>query len=84
MPSACLLPTTINTSNPNSYYINGTGVRFRSGASTSSSSIGTFSLGETVTVLNLNAVNANGYTWAEVKRASGVTGYVANCYLTKC
>lgn len=84
MPSSCLLPTTINTSNPNSYYVNGTGVRFRSGPSTGSGSIGTFSLGETVTVLNLSAGNSNGYTWAEVKRQNGQTGYIANCYLTKC
>lgn len=83
MPSSCLLPTSINTSDPNSYYINGTGVHFRTGASTSSSSQGTFSMGETVTVLNLNAATANGYTWAQVRRSNGVTGYVANCYLTK-
>ena len=45
---------------------------------------GTLSFNEIVTVLELNAGNADGYNWAQVTRANGTTGYVANQYLVKC
>lgn len=84
MPSACNLPSAIDKNAPTSYYVNGTGVNVRSGPTTSASSIGTLSLNEIVTVEVFEYKNADGYTWAKIKRANGSTGYVANRYLTKC
>lgn len=84
MPANNLLPTTIDTSAANSYYINGTDVQFRSEPTTSSAQKSTLAKNETVTVIELNAANNNGYTWAKVRRANGTEGYVANIYLTKC
>ncbi len=84
MPGICGKPNGIDSNAPNSYYVNGTGVNLRSEPTTSSSSIGTLSINEIVTVEELNAGEANGYTWAKIKRANGTIGYIANKYLTKC
>ncbi len=84
MPSRCNLPSQIDQNNSSSYYITGTDVSFRSQPSTSSSKIGTFSKNEIVTVLDLNAKESDGYTWANVQRSNGTKGYVANCYLKPC
>lgn len=84
MPSSCNLPSKIDTSAETSYYVNGTGVNFRSEPSASSSAIGTFAQKEIVTVENLEAGEADGYIWAKVIRANGSTGYIANKYLVKC
>lgn len=84
MPANNLLPTTIDTSAPSSYYVNGTDVQFRSEPTISSAHKATLAKNETVTVIELNYANNNGYTWAKVKRANGAEGYIANIYLTKC
>ncbi len=84
MPNANDLPSAIDKNAPTSYYVNGTGVNLRSSPTTSSSSIGTLSLNEIVTVEVFEVKTADGYTWAKIKRANGTIGYVANKYLTKC
>jgi len=56
-------------------YINGTGVRLRSGASTSSSILGTYNTG---TSLSVTGVTGN---WYKVTM-SGVSGYVCGDYVT--
>lgn len=84
MPNACDLPSAIDKNAPTSYYVNGTGVNVRSAPTTSASSIGTLSLNEIVTVEVLEYKQADGYTWAKIKRGNGLVGYVANKYLTKC
>ena len=84
MPNICSLPSTIDKNLSTSYYINGTGVNFRSGPTTSSASLGTLGLNEIVTVEQMEVAEADGYTWAKIKRANGSIGYVANRYLVKC
>lgn len=83
MPGVCSMPGTIDPKAENSYYVNGTGVHIRNGVGVSATSIGTLSKNEIVTVIELNAGEADGYTWAKVTRANGTTGYVANKYLVK-
>lgn len=89
MPNRCNLPTSIDTSSPNAYYINGTGVRFRNSKSIASTSeIGIFDYGEIVTVRFIDAGRENGVDWALVQRSDGKGGYtegfVAREYLSKC
>ncbi len=84
MPDVCGMPSGINANDANSYYIKGTGVNLRKNPTTSAESIGTLTNNEIVSVLNLNEANADGYTWAKIRRANGVEGYVANKYLVKC
>ena len=84
MPDVCSLPSSIDKNDPTSYYITGTGVRLRSSATVNSSPIATLELNEIVTVENINAGSADGYTWAKIKRSNGTTGYVASNYLKKC
>ncbi len=83
MPNVCSMPSGINANDSTSYYVNGTGVNLRKSPTTSSDSIGTLTINEIVTVINLNDTEADGYTWAKIKRANGMEGYVANKYLTK-
>ena len=83
MPDKCSMPGTINPNAEASYYVNGTGVNLRSGIGVNTSSIGTLSKNEIVTVIKLNCGEADGYTWAKITRANGTTGYVANKYLVK-
>lgn len=84
MPNTCSVPGSINKNASTSYYISGTGVRLRSSATTSSSSLGTLQYNEVVTVLNFKVGTSDGYDWAQIKRTNGTTGYVANKYLAKC
>ncbi len=84
MPGACTLPTSINTSAPTSYYINGTEVRMRTAPTTSGSIIVELGKNEVVTLLQENAGTANGYQWSKIRRANNTEGYVATIYLTKC
>lgn len=83
MPSACLMPSSINSSASNSYFVNDTGVRFRNGVGTSSGVIGSFDYCEIVTVLTLEAGNSDELTWSRVRRSNGAEGYIARKYLTK-
>ena len=83
MPASNLLPSSINTTDPKSYFINGTSVQLRSSPGTNSPSLGSLGSGEIVTVENLNYQTVGNYTWAKIKRANGTVGYVANCYLAK-
>lgn len=84
MPNVCSLPSSIDKNAPTSYYITGTGVRLRSSATVNSAAVATLELNEIVTVENINAGSADGYTWAKIKRSNGTTGYVASKYLKKC
>ena len=61
----------------------GSSVRIRSEATTSSSVVTTLRKGTTVTVMQENVANANGYTWDKIVTSEGLEGYVANQYLDK-
>ena len=61
----------------------GSKVRIRSGASTTSSIVTSLAKGTTVTVMQENVANANGYTWDKIVTSDGLEGFVANKYLNK-
>lgn len=61
----------------------GSSVRIRSQATTSSSVVTTCKKGTTVTVMQENAATADGYTWDKIVTSEGLEGYVANQYLNK-
>ena len=58
-------------------------VRIRSEATTASSVVTTCRKGTTVTVMQENVAQANGYTWDKIVTSEGLEGYVANQYLDK-
>ncbi len=60
-------------------------VNLRSQPTTSSSAVGTRGLakGTTVTVLQENVANSDGYTWDKIVTSDGLEGYIANKYLDK-
>lgn len=82
MPGMSNLPTDMDPSASDSYYVNGTGVSLRDGATTSANKIATLSKNEVVKVIEFNKAEADGYNWAYIERSNGVKGYVANRYLT--
>ncbi len=84
MPGMSNLPTDMDTSAADSYYITGTGVSLRSEPTTSSSKIATLSKNEVVKVIEYNKAEADGYSWAYIERSNGTKGYVANKYLASC
>lgn len=84
MPGSSGLPGGIDGGNENSYFVSGTGVSLREGPTTGAKRLATLSLNEIVTVLEYNAGEADGYSWAHIERANGQKGYVANCYVTPC
>lgn len=61
----------------------GSSVRIRSDASTSSSVVTKCSRGTTVTILQENVAQANEYTWDKIVTSDGLEGFVANQYLEK-
>jgi len=61
----------------------GSSVRLRSEATTSSSVVTTCKRGTTITVMQENVAEANGFTWDKVVTSEGLEGYVANKYLDK-
>ena len=61
----------------------GSSVRIRSGATTQGSIVTTLKKGATVTIMQENAAQANGYTWDKIVTSDGLEGYVANKYLNK-
>lgn len=61
----------------------GSSVRIRSGATTQGSIVTTLKKGATVTVMQENVAQANGYTWDKIVTSDGLEGYVANKYLNK-
>lgn len=81
--------STNNTNNSSSYKIatikcdEGSSVRIRSQATTSSSVVTSCKKGTTVTVMQENVATANGYTWDKIVTSEGLEGYVANQYLDK-
>lgn len=83
MPNVCAMPGTISPNDTSSYYINGTAVNLRAGVGVATEQVAILSKNEIVTVLELNVGEADGYTWAKIKRANGATGFVANKYLIK-
>lgn len=58
-------------------------VRIRSQATTSADVVTTCRKGTTVTVMQENVAQANGYTWDKIVTSEGLEGYVANQYLNK-
>lgn len=84
MPESNNLPTTIDTTLPNSYYLTGSDVRLRQAPTTSASILGTLKKNEVVTVLEFNVGTANNLQWAKVQLSNGNVGYIANKYLAPC
>lgn len=80
---------TTTTTNNSNYKIatikcdEGSSVRIRSEATTNSSVVTSCKKGTTVTVMQENVANANGYTWDKIVTSEGLEGYVANKYLDK-
>ena len=58
-------------------------VRIRAQATTSSGVVTSLSKGTTVTIMQENVAQANGYTWDKIVTSDGLEGYVANQYLNK-
>ena len=58
-------------------------VRIRSQATTSSSVITSLAKGTTVTIMQENVAQADGYTWDKIVTSDGLEGYVANAFLNK-
>ncbi len=78
------LPSDMDENDTSSYYVNGTGVTFRSGPTTSAGKIATLARNEVVKVIEFNSANADGYSWAYAERSNGTKGYIANKYLISC
>lgn len=78
------LPSDMDQNDTSSYYVNGTGVTFRSGPTTSAGKIATLARNEIVKVIEFNSANADGYSWAYAERSNGTKGYIANKYLISC
>ncbi|MBP3502328.1 MAG: SH3 domain-containing protein [Clostridia bacterium] len=58
-------------------------VHIRAEATTSSNPVISLAKGTTVTVMQENVANANGYTWDKIVTSDGLEGFVANKYLNK-
>ena len=85
MPSRVDMPSGFPKGTENLYYVNCTdGLRVRSSASTSSSILATLYKDTKVQVLEKECATANGIVWDKVKLSNGVTGYIADKYLTAC
>ena len=85
MPSKADMPSGFASGTENLYYVNCTdGLRVRSKASTSGSILATLYKNTKVQVLEKECATANGIVWDKVKLSNGVTGYVADKYLTAC
>ena len=61
----------------------GSSVRIRASATTSASVVTTCKKGTTVTIVQENVAQANGYSWDKIVTSEGLEGYVANQYLNK-
>ncbi|MGV3526168.1 MAG: SH3 domain-containing protein [Candidatus Sericytochromatia bacterium] len=59
----------------------GNSVNVRAEASTRGASVARLGNGESVTVLEANAIQADGYTWSKIQTAGGATGFVASQFL---
>ncbi len=85
MPSSVDMPSGFSEGTKDLYYVNCTdGLRVRSKASTSGKVLATLNKNAKVQMVTKNVKKANGYTWDKIKLSNGVTGYVADKYLTKC
>ena len=86
MPSSAVgMPTGFPEGTDDLYYVNCTdGLRVRSKASTSGSVLATLYKDTKVQMITKNYATANGYTWDKIKLSNGITGYVADKYLTAC
>ena len=85
MPSTVDMPSGFASGTENLYSVNCTdGLRVRSKASTSGSILATLYKNTKVQVLEKECATANGIVWDKVKLSNGVTGYVADKYLTAC
>ncbi len=89
MPSAALPPSLPGLPSPTpttaaqvTATVTGTGVNMRSAPSTTAGVVSQLNKPEIVNVLNWNAATAGGYSWAQVARSSGQSGFVAKNYLS--
>lgn len=85
MPSSVELPSGFSDDTEDLYYVNCTdGLRVRNKASTTGSVIATLYKNTKVQMITKNYANSNGYSWDKIKLSNGITGYVADKYLTQC
>lgn len=61
----------------------GSSVRIRSQATTSSTVVTKCPKGATVTIIQENVATANGYIWDKIVTSDGIEGFIANKYLNK-
>jgi hypothetical protein len=81
-PMPKLTPATPTSAAELTATLTGTGVNLRSSPATTAGVLGQLNKPEIVTVLNWNAGTSGGYTWAQVRKANGVTGFAARNYLS--
>lgn len=85
MPEKTEMPTGFSDNAENLYYVNCTdGLRVRSKASTSGKVLTTLYKNTKVQMITKEYATANGIVWDKIKLSNGVTGYVADKYLTPC
>lgn len=85
MPTSVGMPSGFSDNTENLYYVNCTdGLRVRSKASTSGSILTTLYKNAKVQMITKNYATAGGIVWDKIKLSNGVTGYVADKYLTAC
>ena len=85
MPEKNEMPTGFSEDTENLYYVNCTdGLRVRSKASTSGKILTTLYKNTKVQMITKDYKTANGIVWDKIKLSNGVTGYVADKYLTAC
>ena len=79
------LPTGIDTSNPNAYYVNDSdGVKLRSEASLSGTRLAGLSKDTVVLMIERKCIEADGYEWDKIQLDNGVVGYAASEFLSPC
>ena len=85
MPSKVDLPSGFSDDTEDLYYVNCTdGLRVRNQPSTSGKVLATLNKNAKVQMITKNYKESNGYSWDKIKLSNGVTGYVADKYLTQC
>lgn len=78
-----------NNNNSSNYILatvtcdDGSSVRLRASATTSSSVVTSLAKGAQVTVMQENVANSDGFSWDKIVTSDGLEGYIANRYLNK-
>ena len=83
--SANKLPSGIDSSDANAYYVNDSdGINVRQEPSTSASKLTAISKDTVVLMVQRKCATADGYSWDKIKLSNGVEGYAVSDYLTPC